>query len=489
MPRLTNPFKSKAPAQNQHLVVEDDHMDEAIHENGLKLLNESLGDDELQINYQWCSIVNYGFPEPQQQDDDIEVYQAYHQWEKTKREKLLDESTRVWKSLIDENGGTTCKLLKNDSMKKTIKNTIRKYSIPPWYRRYVWTQITGVDKKIKENRGYYKKILEVHRGQSCPNEAQIDLDLCRTFPSHPFFSNSHSVGRMQMKNVLTAFSWRNPYVSYCQSLNYLVGALLLHCGEEESFWLLVTILEDILPANYYNPELTGMRVDSYVLDELIKDRLPKLHAHLHKLGVETTAFASGWFMRVFIEVFPIETSMRVLDLVFSEGTKILFRVALSYLKLHDSHIEQRYHMGEVLHYLNHSTRRLYDSTQLFKQCFTFYNLKIKQISEYREKYTEIVDEESRELEQRRREVRKREEAKRKQIEAQCLEERSHSLQHDEDEQDSIHPSHGTNSTSVLPHDTATTATTTTPSHHEEDHDLSLNASSLTSAPVHNNEEQ
>ena len=104
--------------------------------------------------------MNYGFPEPQPNDDDMEVYQAYTLWEKNRREKLLDESTKVWKSLIDENGGTSSKLLKNDSMKKTIKNTIRKYSIPPWYRRYVWTQITGVDKKIKENRGYYRKILE-----------------------------------------------------------------------------------------------------------------------------------------------------------------------------------------------------------------------------------------------------------------------------------------------------------------------------------------
>lgn len=230
-----------------------------------------------------------------------------------------------------------------------------------------------------------------------------------------------------MKNVLTAFSWRNPYVSYCQSLNYIVGSLLLHCGEEEAFWLLVTLLEDILPANYYNPELTGMRVDSYVLDELIKERLPKLHAHLHKFGVETTAFASGWFMRLFIEVFPIETSMRVLDLVFSEGTKILFRVAMSYLKLHDTALEQRLHMGEVLHYLNHSTRRLYDHSILFKQCFSFYNLKIKQITEYREKFTDIVDAESKEMERRRRELRKREEAKRKQIEEQNLEERKQSL--------------------------------------------------------------
>ena len=218
-------------------------------------------------------------------------------------------------------------------------------------------------------------------------------------------------------------------MSYCQSLNYLVGAFLLHCGEEESFWLLVTLLEDILPANYYNPELTGMRVDSYVLDELIKERLPKLHAHLHKLDVETTAFASGWFMRLFIEVFPIETSMRVLDLVFSEGTKILFRVALSYLKLHESDLEQRFHMGEVLHYLNHSTRRLFDHSLLFKQCFSFYNLQMKQITEARDKFSDIVDEESKQLEKRRREVRKREEAKRKQIEAQIEEQHAEEKQH------------------------------------------------------------
>jgi len=131
-------------------------VDPTVHEDGLLTLS---GSDELQINDQWCMIINYGFPEPEMEDDP-EVFNAYMYWKKNKREKVLDESSKVWKHHIEENGGLTAKLFKSESSRKTVKNFIRKHSIPSWYRRYVWIQLTGVDKKIKENRGYYKKILE-----------------------------------------------------------------------------------------------------------------------------------------------------------------------------------------------------------------------------------------------------------------------------------------------------------------------------------------
>ncbi|KAL9657620.1 hypothetical protein ABK040_012699 [Willaertia magna] len=415
-------FKSKSAGPVINAV---DDLDDEIHEDAILSLTGS--DDMPSINDQWCRLQNYGFPEPAPEDD-AELYEAYMKYKKSdKKDKTMNESTKAWKSFIDEHGGLNGKLPRDESTKKNIKSLVRKHPIPPWYRRFIWTQITGVDKKIRENKGYYNKILEVHNGQQCPNEGQIDLDLARTFPSHPFYSSPHSIGRTQMKNILTAFSWRNPYVSYCQSLNYIVGLFLLHCNEEESFWLLVTLLEDILPANYYNPDLTGMRVDSYVLDELVNDRLPKLAAHLKELGVETCAFASGWFMRIFIDVFPIETSTRILDLIFTEGTKILFRVALGYLKLQENELEQKFHMGEVLHYLNYSTRRMYDHAFLLKHCFSFYNFKMSVITNARDKYTLIVEKETQEMERRRKEMRKREETKRKQIEQQIQEEKTQSM--------------------------------------------------------------
>lgn len=126
-------------------------------------------------------------------------------------------------------------------------------------------------------------------------------DLARTFPTHPYFQEGKA-GRHEMRRILVAYSWRNPLVAYCQSLNYIVGLLLLFFSEEEAFWMLVVILEEILPANFYSPQLKGLRVDGRVFDDLLKERLPKLYTHFMLNDVDTVTFISGWFMRVYVDV-------------------------------------------------------------------------------------------------------------------------------------------------------------------------------------------
>jgi hypothetical protein len=42
-------------------------------------------------------------------------------------------------------------------------------------------------------------------------------------------------------------------------------------------------------------------------------------------------YASGWFMTIYLTGFPFEFSVRVFDVFFNEGEKILFRIGLGYL--------------------------------------------------------------------------------------------------------------------------------------------------------------
>lgn len=64
----------------------------------------------------------------------------------------------------------------------------------------------------------------------------------------------------QMRQVLGAFLIRNPTVGYCQGMNFLTQRLLTCLNEEEAFWTLVQIIEQLLPLDNY-ANLVGVLVD------------------------------------------------------------------------------------------------------------------------------------------------------------------------------------------------------------------------------------
>lgn len=46
-----------------------------------------------------------------------------------------------------------------------------------------------------------------------------------------------------LRRILFAYSVHNPVLGYCQGLNFIAARIMQHLGEEESFWLLVKMIE------------------------------------------------------------------------------------------------------------------------------------------------------------------------------------------------------------------------------------------------------
>nr|XP_058897817.1 growth hormone-regulated TBC protein 1 isoform X2 [Kogia breviceps] len=159
----------------------------------------------------------------------------------------------------------------------------------------------------------------------------------RTFPDNVRFrKGSDPCLQRTLYNVLLAYGHHNRGVGYCQGMNFLAGYLILVTrSEEESFWLLDALVGRILP-DYYSPSMLGLKTDQEVLGELVRTKLPAVAALMDGHGLLWTLVVSRWFICLFVDVLPVETVLRVWDCLFNEGSKIIFRVALTLIKQHQA---------------------------------------------------------------------------------------------------------------------------------------------------------
>ncbi|KAL1860801.1 hypothetical protein Plec18167_008550 [Paecilomyces lecythidis] len=186
--------------------------------------------------------------------------------------------------------------------------------IPVALRAKVWSECSGAS--AMRIPGYYEELVKgVGCGDSDPSVvAQIEMDIHRTLTDNVFFRRGPGVAKL--KEVLLAYSRRNPEVGYCQGMNLIAASLLLIMPTaEDAFWILASMIENILPQHYYDHGLLASRADQQVLRQYIAEVLPKLSGHLDDLGVEIEALTFQWFLSVFTDCLSAEALYRVWDVV------------------------------------------------------------------------------------------------------------------------------------------------------------------------------
>ncbi|PLB44452.1 TBC-domain-containing protein [Aspergillus steynii IBT 23096] len=186
--------------------------------------------------------------------------------------------------------------------------------IPVALRAKIWSECSGASSM--RIPGYYDELVKGTDG--CDPDAsvisQIDMDINRTLTGNVFFRKGPGVTKL--KEVLLAYSRRNPEVGYCQGMNLIAASLLLITPTaEDAFWILASMIEVILPQHYYDHGLLASRADQVVLRQYISQVLPKLAAHLETLGVELEALTFQWFLSVFTDCLSAEALYRVWDVV------------------------------------------------------------------------------------------------------------------------------------------------------------------------------
>lgn len=202
------------------------------------------------------------------------------------------------------------------------------HGVPDSLRRDVWMAFSGAANEMAVHHGLYRSLVDEALKQHSTANDEIERDLRRSLPEHPAFQSDSGIS--VLRRVLCAYAWRNPLIGYCQAMNIVASVLLVYCSEEEAFWLLACLCENLLP-DYYNTRVVGALVDQGVLDDLTSEHLPNLHARLDQLGM-IRMISLSWFLTIFLSVMPYESAVNVMDCFFYDGAKVIFQVALTVLE-------------------------------------------------------------------------------------------------------------------------------------------------------------
>lgn len=134
----------------------------------------------------------------------------------------------------------------------------------------------------------------------------------------------------RMKNILLCYSTRNTTVGYCQGMNFLVARLLLIMDDEEKvFWLFIQIMENILSLLNYQ-ELTGIIVETTLIETLIAYYLPELNKYLteREFALTTSNFIHKWIVCLFAQTLKPEMVYTLYDFFFIDGFITMIKASI-----------------------------------------------------------------------------------------------------------------------------------------------------------------
>ncbi|KAL0258086.1 GTPase activating protein (GAP) [Diplodia seriata] len=231
---------------------------------------------------------------------------------------------RLWREYLRENGRNAT-LIRQPTFHKLIR-----VGLPNRLRGEIWELTSGSFVLRLQNPKLYEETLAKNTGRESLAIDEIEKDLNRSLPEYPGFQSDEGIDRL--RRVLTAYSWTNLEVGYCQAMNIVVAALLIYMSEPQAFFLLSILCDRLLPG-YYSTTMYGTLLDQRVFESLVEKTMPILWEHLQKYDIQLSVVSLPWFLSLYINSMPLIFAFRVLDVFFLEGPKVLFQIGLAILRI------------------------------------------------------------------------------------------------------------------------------------------------------------
>uniref|UniRef100_A0A8D0PRD6 Small G protein signaling modulator 3 n=1 Tax=Sus scrofa TaxID=9823 RepID=A0A8D0PRD6_PIG len=228
----------------------------------------------------------------------------------------------------------------------------------------LWMRLSGALQKKRSSELTYRELVKNSSNDDTMAAKQIEKDLLRTMPSNACFASESSVGVPRLRRVLRALAWLYPEIGYCQGTGMVAACLLLFLEEEDAFWMMCAIIEDLLPASYFSTTLLGVQTDQRVLRHLIVQYLPRLDKLLQEHDIELSLITLHWFLTAFASVVHIKLLLRLWDLFFYEGSLVLFQTTLGMLRLKEEELIQSENSASIFNTLSDIPSQMEDADLL-----------------------------------------------------------------------------------------------------------------------------
>lgn len=161
----------------------------------------------------------------------------------------------------------------------------------------IWQLLTNAHANMDRYSGYYAQLNENFTGHMLPSKRIVVLDIKRTC-----YSITSDDVKEKMLRILYNYSKRNMEIGYCQGMNFMCFYFLdSGYSEEETFWILDHIFENLIPKNYYI-NMVPIIADIKLLLFILSYKNPKLVAHMQKLGVDLSFVLIPWFVMAFANI-------------------------------------------------------------------------------------------------------------------------------------------------------------------------------------------